>query len=70
MADEPDDEQPEVIDYSSMESMELAAKEAEVKQELLRLGEFTKMNPTTQRARDLHSQRAAIRIELRRRGLR
>lgn len=84
MADDTDDDferlvagidvDPEAIestfDYSTMDSMDLAEKEAEIKQELLKIGEYTTLNPATQQARDLHSQRVAIRIELRRRGLR
>lgn len=60
---------PAVIDVNvaTLSDLELSKRFNEVKQELLERGEMIETN--TQTGRDLHSQRAAYLIELRKRGL-
>lgn len=52
----------------TINEIELVRRFQTVDRELLRLGEV--LNPKTQQARDLHSERAAYVIEMHRRGLR
>lgn len=55
------------VSVSVLNDLELSSRFNAVKQELLQRGEM--VNPTTQAGRDLHSERAAFIIELRRRGM-
>lgn len=65
--DGPDDD---VVDYTKLESLELATLDEQIRQDLLNRGELTSLNPPTEEGRRLHSQRVAIRVELKSRGLR
>jgi hypothetical protein len=57
---------PDVV-VTTLDDAELSSHYSQVREELLQRGEM--INPGTQTGRDLHSQRAAYIIELRRRGL-
>jgi len=60
---------PSIVDVNvrTLDDIELNSRFNAVKQELLNRKEM--INPTTETGRDLHSQRGAYLIELRRRGL-
>jgi hypothetical protein len=55
------------VSVAVLNDAELSSRYNEVREELMKRGEM--INPTTQIGRDLHSQRGAYIIELRRRGL-
>lgn len=54
---------------ADLSDLELVRRAAQVRQALLLSGEMTASNPSDQTARDLHSERLALRIELLKRGL-
>lgn len=58
------------LDVRALDNLELVRRNEKVRQELISLGELTVENPTTQRARDLHSERVALMVEMARRGFR
>ena len=55
------------VNVALLSDLDLSKRFSEVKQELLARGEM--IDPKTQTGRDLHSERAAYLIELRKRGL-
>lgn len=59
----PDD----VVDYTLMSVYDLVALRAQVHDRLYAIGGM--LQPNTQEARDLHSTRTAVLLELRRRGM-
>lgn len=56
-----------IIDYTKLETIELSRRLNHIKQELFDRKEM--MDPRTDEGRDLHSERAAILIELHKRGV-
>lgn len=64
--DEPDLE--DAIDLSKLTDLEISTMFSDVRRDLLASEQM--MNPTTERGRELHSQRAALLIEMSRRGMR
>lgn len=63
---EPDD----VTSVKDIPAPELAGRLKEVEGELSRLGELLEKGPGSERGRQLHSERNALLIEMRHRGLR
>ena len=57
-------------DVTSLGALALVRRNEVVRQALLAMGELTSKNPTTQEARDLHSERVALLVEMTRRNLR
>ena len=55
------------VNVRLLNDAELSSRFSQVRQELMERGEM--LNPTTQTGRDLHSERCAYLLELRRRGL-
>ena len=56
-----------VEDLSTLSSVVLGNRVATITQTLLEMGQA--LNPVTQAARDLHSERNACQVELRKRGI-
>jgi hypothetical protein len=62
-----DIEEPEVEDLTKRQSLDLATELKELDHQLGEMGELHSKAPSTQEARDLHSRRGAIVIELKKR---
>ena len=60
--DEPED----LVDVTKLSVQELLSKFDDINEELFEIGQALK--PTTQQARDLHSLRSAIYVEIQKRG--
>lgn len=66
--DEIEDEEP--VDYSDRETLDLLTEFNDLTEQLKgKLHEAWKLNPKKQASRDVHSQRYALQIELRKRGV-
>lgn len=57
----------DVVNVALLDEVELSSRYNSCKQKLFELGEM--LHPKTQQGRDLHSERAAYLVELRRRGM-
>lgn len=60
----------DVVDVTTIPDVDLVNRLHELDAELDKSGELMALNPRTQEARDLHSLRAAVLVEMKRRGLR
>ena len=60
----------EVEDVSKIPSLQLAMLVHECDQALTAMGQLLHGNPTTEEAREIHSRRAALLIEMAKRGVR
>lgn len=60
---------PEVEDLSKLTTPELAERRDALDRRLSELDQLLELNPHSQEARDLHSERGAVIIELRKRGM-
>lgn len=58
--------EPTVVDVTTLNVAELVTRLEETRQNLFKLGEM--LDPKTDQGRELHSTRAALLIELRKRG--